>query len=190
VVRETIVNRLSTRLQEYGMNARKAPICGCLAALVFGSTLTFAQIPDALTGASPVFSKDHSAGQEHWMSHDGTGRFDEFRTKWADELGLTGQQQSDIQIIIADYAPRFRDLARLGRDTAKALLETSPGDPAYVDRTRDASALAASSAAELVTLLAEMRGKLYSVLTPEQRDKLEALRQEHRDAKADSELNQ
>jgi Spy/CpxP family protein refolding chaperone len=190
VVRETIVNRLSTRLQEYRMNARKAPACGCLAALLFGSTLSFAQIPDALTGASPVYSGDHSAGQQHWMHQDGTDRFGEFRTKWADELGLTGQQQNDIQIIIADYAPRFRDLAQLGRDSGKALLETSPDDPAYIGMTQDASALAASSAAELVTLLAEMRGKLYSVLTPEQRDKLEALRQEHHDAKADSEVNQ
>ena len=64
-----------------------------------------------------------------------------------------------------------------------------PDDPSYDVRTQEASALAASSAAETVILLAEMRGKLYRLLTPEQRDRLRSLRAELR-AKHDSAAEQ
>ena len=47
--------------------------------------------------------------------------------------------------------------------------------PAYRALTDEASAMAASSAAELVVLLSEMRGKLHSVLTPEQRQRFREL---------------
>jgi Spy/CpxP family protein refolding chaperone len=116
-----------------------------------------------------------------WQSKD--GQPPEMITRWADEVGLSAQQRSDIQIITADYATRFRDLAKLGRDTASDLMQTPPDDASYPEKTQNASALAASSAAELVTLLAEMRGKLYSVLTAEQREKLHELLRSHRESK-------
>ena len=98
---------------------------------------------------------------------------------WGDELALTGQQRTDIQIIIADYMPRYRDLANIGRETAENLMRMSPDDPEYIDATQKASATAASSAAELVTLLSEMRGKLHAVLSDEQRRKLQELLESH-----------
>lgn len=159
------------------MNAWNALICGCLTALCLGATAQ-AQIPDLLSGASP----DRVYG--HYSGHPGQFMPAEMFSGWADELGLTGQQRTDIQIILADYGPRFRDLTQLGRDTATKLLETPPDDAGYISMTQEASALAASSVAELITLLAEMRGKLYAVLTPEQRVQIEVLRQAHRDAKA------
>jgi Spy/CpxP family protein refolding chaperone len=146
------------------MNARKALILICLT-ILFGGTVANAQIPDVLTGASPYPQSGMLQGDsEHAVMIQ----------QWSDDLGLTAQQKSDIQIIIADYAPRFRDLVRLGQDTARELMETAPNDPAYVDLTQNASALAASSAAEMITLLAEMRGKLYSVLTTEQHEKIKS----------------
>jgi len=93
--------------------------------------------------------------------------------QFRDEFGLTGQQQTDIQIIVSDYGERLRDIARLGRKSAEDLLATDPDDPAYRDMTDEAAALAANSAAETVVLLAEMRAKLHAVLTPEQREKLQ-----------------
>jgi Spy/CpxP family protein refolding chaperone len=150
------------------MNAGKALIPAYLATLLFAGQTGFAQIPDALTGASPYSHGDMQIGS-------GEGQHAGMIQKWTDELGLTAQQKSDIQIIVADYAPRFRDISRLGRVTARQLLETAPDDPAYFELTQEASALAASSAGELVTLLAEMRGKLYAILTPEQHQKLEEI---------------
>jgi Spy/CpxP family protein refolding chaperone len=151
------------------MNARNALILIGLT-ILFGGTVANAQIPDVLTGASPYPENGMLQGG---MPH-GDSEHAGMVQQWSDELGLTAQQKSDIQIIIADYLPRFRDLAGLGQDAARELMETAPNDPAYVELTQNASALAASSAAEMVTLLAEMRGKLYSVLTTEQHEKIKS----------------
>jgi Spy/CpxP family protein refolding chaperone len=151
-----------------------------LAALVlcFSGQNLWAGEPDAITGASPDTGHDYHAS---WEGKQGEAH--ERMTRWADELGLSAQQRSDMQIISSDYATRFRDLAQLGRDTAQDLMQTAPDDPSYFGKTQNASALAASSAAELVTLLAEMRAKLYSVLTAEQREKFHEMLRSHHDAK-------
>lgn len=138
-----------------------------LLAGVLLSGLAQSEDVDAISGASPSYDTD---SYQQFMD-DGGSKFNQF----ADELGLTGQQRTDIQIIIADYMPRYRDLAELGRDIAKELLSMAPDSPDYVDATQKASATAASSAAELVILLSEMRAKLYAVLTPEQRLKAQEL---------------
>ena len=132
--------------------------------IALGSQVSAADV-DAVTSASPY---------GHTGPH-GDRNPEGMMTRWTDELGLTAQQQSDLQIIMGDYAARLRDLAQLGRDTAKNLLQTAPDDPGYRALTDEASALAASSAAELIVLLSEMRGKLHSVLTPEQRQRFREL---------------
>lgn len=128
---------------------------------VFVCGLTYANDVDITSGASSAHPADS-------MPHQFGNGGDAFE-KFGDELGLSGQQRTDIQIIIADYIPRYRDLAKLGRDTAAGLLSLDPTSSEYLDATQKASATAASSAAELVTLLSEMRAKLYAVLTAEQR---------------------
>ncbi len=126
---------------------------------------------DVVSGASSSYFSD---SMKHRYGESGDAMM-----HWGDELGLTGQQRTDIQIIMADYMPRYRDLAKIGRETASGLMRISPDDPEYVDQTQKASATAASSAAELVTLLSEMRGKLYAVLGDEQWQKLQELLESH-----------
>jgi Spy/CpxP family protein refolding chaperone len=137
----------------------------------------------AMTGTAFAAGGQKSvAGGDHPHQHDHGGcrmhgNFDgrapeQMLQQFKDEFGLTGQQQTDIQIIVSDYGERLGDIARLGRDTAEDLLATDPDDPAYRDKTDDAAALAANSAAETVVLLAEMRAKLHAVLTPAQRETL------------------
>lgn len=139
-------------------------------ALSIGTGGVFAETADetdAVTGASTHLGHDWSIdGYQHGDSSAG------MMTQFTDELGLTAQQQTDIQIITSDYGERFRDLAKLGRTTAEELLSLAPDDPAYREKTDEASALAATSVAEIVVLLAEMRGKLYAVLTEAQREML------------------
>ncbi len=119
---------------------------------------------DAVTGASESLDGQCDA----YAGHEGRSP-EAMMSQFASELGLTSQQQTDIQIIMSDYGVRFRDLAKLARQTAGELLEMAPDDPGYRAKTDEAAALAASNAAEVVVLLAEMRGKLHAVLTPEQR---------------------
>jgi len=117
---------------------------------------------DQVSGASTCTLGEHEGQSPGAMMSD-----------FVDELGLTSQQQTDMQIITSDYAERLRDLARLARESAEALLTLAPDDPSYRAKTDEVSALAATNAAEVVILLAEMRGKLYAVLTVEQRQALQ-----------------
>ena len=91
---------------------------------------------------------------------------------FATELGLTGQQQQDLQLLTADYGERLRDLAKLMRESAEQLMKTEPGAPEYWPLAQDVSASAASSAAETVILISEMREKFHAVLTVDQRAEL------------------
>lgn len=91
---------------------------------------------------------------------------------WATELGLTGQQQQDLQILTADYGERLRDLAKLMSESARKLMGTEPGNPDYWPLAQEVSAFAASSSAETVILISEMREKFSMVLTADQRAEL------------------
>jgi len=91
---------------------------------------------------------------------------------WATELGLTGQQQQDLQILTADYGERLRDLAKLMSESASKLMGTEPGSPDYWPLAQEVSAFAASSSAETVILVSEMREKFSMVLTADQRAEL------------------
>jgi Spy/CpxP family protein refolding chaperone len=162
------------------MKVRTTPmfmVIGIAIAILLAESIAVAESVDTVTGASPVTTFDGSA---IWQYGSGSS---EGAMSWADELGLTGQQRTDFQIILADYAPRLRDLAKLGQDTANNLLAISPDTPEYADQTQEASAIAASSVAEVVVLLAEMRGKLYAVLTSAQRVQLQELLESHRERK-------
>jgi Spy/CpxP family protein refolding chaperone len=102
--------------------------------------------------------------------HEGTPPTREaMMQKMADEFGLTGQQQQDLQILVTDYAQRLQEIATLMRASGEKLATTEPADPYYWALAQEFSATAASSAGETVILLSELREKIYQVLTAEQR---------------------
>lgn len=127
-----------------------------------------------VSGASPMRDGKYSRDGERPTAED-------LIEKFADELNLDGQQRMDIQIIVADYQARLRDLVGIGRGIAQDLLAVPPDAPEYTDKSDESSAAAAAVTAEFVTLLAEMRGKLYSVLTAEQRARLNEIAAEQRE---------
>lgn len=144
------------------------PLSASLLLLVAGGIGAETSVGGTEAGQFVVASDSLDADCKAYMNPDGRSP-QELMSEFAGELGLTAQQQTDIQIIMSDYGVRFRDLAKLARQTAGELLEMTPDDPGYRAKTDEAAALAASNAAEVVVLLAEMRGKLHSVLTPDQR---------------------
>jgi hypothetical protein len=108
----------------------------------------------------------------HDPAHNGGQTPADVMQTFATELGLSGQQQQDLQILTADYGERLRDLAKLMRDSAEKLTKTEPGDPDYWPLAQEVSASAASTSAETVILISEMREKLHAVLTADQRAEL------------------
>jgi len=112
------------------------------------------------------------AGDCRLVEHDSSQAPKDFMQTYADELGLSGQQQQDLKILLADYGERLRDLAKLMRESGEKLLRTEPGEPNYWPLAQEVSALAATSTAETVILLSEMREKIHTVLTADQRAEL------------------
>jgi len=105
-------------------------------------------------------------------AHDDTRPPADRMQAFAAELGLSGQQQQDLKILTADYAERLRDLGILMRESGEKLIQTEPGDPNYWPLAQEVSATAATSSAETVILISEMREKLSMVLTAEQHAEL------------------
>ena len=89
--------------------------------------------------------------------------------KLAEEFDLTGQQQMDLQALVADYAERLQQMTGQMRTSAEQLAQTEPEDPYYWPLAQEVSALASAHAGETVILLSELRQKVYQVLTAEQR---------------------
>jgi len=133
--------------------------------------MSFGGFAAAETAATTDAPHSHESCPMHAM-HGGTDGStpEEMMQQFSAELGLSGQQQQDLQILMSDYAERFRDLGELGRKSAEELMSIEPSDPTYRAKTDEAAEFAATSAAEMVILLSEMRGKLYAVLTEAQRE--------------------
>jgi len=144
------------------------------AVLIFGTTgVAFAEHAN-LTGVHTFHSMipDGCRLSSHDSAHnDGQSPADAMQA-FANELGLTGQQQKDLQILTADYGERLRDLAKLMRESGEKLLTTEPADPNYWPLAQEVSATAATSAAETIILISEMREKFNMVLTVDQRAEL------------------
>lgn len=98
----------------------------------------------------------------------------------ADKLSLTDAQLKDFAALVDLYKPRFEQLAKRGEADRDALFDMAPDDPSYASLTDLVSQDASRSAAEAVTLLAELQGLVYNLLSPEQQDIFLGLRAEQR----------
>lgn len=98
-------------------------------------------------------------------------------TRMGDEIGLTPQQRGKLTEHAAAARPEMRKLRQEIREQARQLRELSPGDPKYAT----ASAEASKRIGELTTRLAQqgvqLRSKAWAELTPEQRTKVQSIRE-------------
>ncbi len=138
--------------------------------ITLGTTGTVSAEQAGITGQHKIHAKIATGCR--FAEYDSTQAPMDFMQKFVDELGLTGQQQQDLKILMADYGERLRDIAKLMRDSSEKLIKTEPGDPNYWPLAQEVSASAASSAAESVILISEMREKIHAVLTADQRAEL------------------
>ena len=122
----------------------------------------FASFKDRLPEGCRPEKHDRSVSREDQMK------------RMTESLGLTGQQQQDIQIVTSDYLTRFQELSKVNRSAAEQLAATEPEDANYWPLTQELSASAAQAAGESVVLMSEMRQKLSQILTAEQRAKLKS----------------
>ena len=149
--------------------------CGAMIAVAVAAPGIVAADPTSMSGPHGFSSHDfHSMIPDGCRppAYDGTRAPADFMKKFAGEIGLSGQQQQDLQILTADYGERLRDLAILGRESVEKLANTEPGNSDYWPLAQEVSASAAANTAETVILISELREKVNAILTADQRTEL------------------
>ena len=117
----------------------------------------------------------HGGMHQRWGGRHGG---DEMRGLRA--LDLTEAQRDQIFKIRHDQAPAFRDQmkkVRASHEELQKLALADKFDPAAVRRAADTQAKAMS---ELAVMRAQTTNRVRAVLTPEQRTKLDQMREQHR----------
>ena len=99
----------------------------------------------------------------------------------ADELQLTPQQRGKITEHRATYQPELRKLREELQQARRALRDTNPGDAKYASKVAETAKRVGELSAKMVSQSAELRSKVWSVLTPEQQKKMLERQQTMRD---------
>jgi len=91
-------------------------------------------------------------------------------------LDLTPQQLGKITEIMATVRPEMRNLARDIGAEARRLRELTPSDAKYANDSAAAAKKIGEMSARLAQQSADLRSKVWQVLTPEQRGKADKMR--------------
>ena len=89
-----------------------------------------------------------------------------------EELDLTPQQRGKITEHRATYQPELRKLRQELQQARRALRDTNPGDAKYKATVTETAKRVSELSAKMVTQSAELRSKVWSVLTPDQQKKM------------------
>jgi len=98
-----------------------------------------------------------------------------------DRLDLTDDQREEIEALIADHRDATKDRADQMRARRMEMMELIQADGVDEAAIRDAAAASAQAEADLAIERAKLRQQIHQVLTPEQREQADALRQQHRE---------
>ncbi|NND54911.1 MAG: hypothetical protein HKN56_08085 [Gammaproteobacteria bacterium] len=137
-------------------------------------------------GACPHHSNvDGQACSHHGKAckHGKHGDMNEMRER-LDKLDLSDTQRQEMGSLFAIYEPRVREVIKRGQQGREALVMATPGSNDYNNLISAVSLEASVSAGEMVVLLAELQANAYALLTDEQQQKYQALKQEARDKAA------
>jgi len=89
-----------------------------------------------------------------------------------EELDLTPQQRGKITEHRATYQPELRKLRQELQQARRALRDINPGDAKYKATVTETAKRVSDLSAKMVTQSAELRSKVWSVLTPAQQKKM------------------
>jgi len=107
---------------------------------------------------------------------------EQLTARLVEDLDLRIEQQAVLADIAADFGPRIAALMNTGADIGWSVLDVAPKNPQYSIDTDIAAQAAAEAAAEWVRTLTEFRNAVYSILSAQQIEQLEARLRARRDA--------
>ena len=99
--------------------------------------------------------------------------------RMAEHLELTGEQRSKIESIVEETRPRVKAIREQMRDNRKQLRELAAADTYDKDAVRKLADAQGALKAEMIMLRSEQKSRVRSVLTEEQRNKMQAMRDKH-----------
>jgi Spy/CpxP family protein refolding chaperone len=143
------------------------------AVLGLGASLPFvasAAQDAAATNAAPPPPAD---GHRDWGGHGGPrawGPAHLYR-----KLGLTAEQEASVQSIMQAARPGFESLHQQMRANDGKLRATTPDDPNYASIASEVGQTRGTLTTQLAAQEADLRAKLYAVLTPAQKTQLATL---------------
>jgi Spy/CpxP family protein refolding chaperone len=103
--------------------------------------------------------------------------------RMAGELQLTEDQKQKLKGIFESARPEMEQVRELGRQNAERLQAVRPGERNYDAVVSEVSRAAGELATRAVTNGAQLRAQVWTVLTPEQRQKMESLQAQRREAR-------
>jgi Spy/CpxP family protein refolding chaperone len=115
-------------------------------------------------------------GKGHGIKHGGRGFNIE---RMAEHLELTTEQRSKIEAIVEETRPRVKAIREQMRDNRKQLREVSAADTYDKDAVRKLADAQGDLKADMIMLRSEQKSRIRSVLTEEQRNKMQAMRDKH-----------
>lgn len=111
------------------------------------------------------------------MGRRGPGMFGELRMGLRG-LNLTEAQRTQVRSVLQGHREEFKALMEKGRAAHEQMLQAASGSPVDENAVRNASGAVGDAAADAAILRAKVRTEIFALLTPEQRQKAETLRQQ------------
>lgn len=93
-------------------------------------------------------------------------------------LNLTEDQRTQVRSILQSHREDFKALLEKGRAAREQLQQAASGSPVDENAVRNASGAVGDAAADAAILRAKVRNEIFALLTPEQRQKADALKQQ------------
>lgn len=99
--------------------------------------------------------------------------------RMADYLELSDEQRTEINAIFADRADKMKAHRETMGDFYQQMRELSPSDPDYVASVKKLADSQAAFMADRMVERAEVKAQIAAVLTPEQQEKFDQMRNHH-----------
>jgi Spy/CpxP family protein refolding chaperone len=119
----------------------------------------------AATASAPIEANTPNAATMQRGQHHGWGGPDRSFQRVLEQLDLTADQKTRIELLVVQARPAMQATQQNGRTNRDQLLITPPTDPAYPGLLE----FAKSNAAELIQQMSDLWSQVYGQLTAEQR---------------------
>jgi Spy/CpxP family protein refolding chaperone len=148
-------------------------------------TIAVVAVTVLIIGAVAVaaFARGGRHGFGWYLGHGAGGfghRSEMMLERVAHRLDLSKAQREHVFAVLDDTRPAMREIRFAFTDHRRTFSQLNPADADYQARIKEIADEAGKLASQTVVLLGEMRAKVTTLLTEEQRKQLQQMLQEHR----------